>query len=448
MQATQSPALTEHRLFFPLLRLLTNSTKALTTIHNDYGDIVLTRFFQQKILFVRKPEHLEQIFTQEAKGLLDRDGFYQTKKPLFGDGLVNSQGELWTKQRKLMQPFFTKEAVTTWFDLILEETNTAVERLKCQGQQEINISLEMKTLIQTIFIKIVFGKETTVENKQQLIDALATMTRALVIQFGTQLLGQNKLKKLFIIQNKQLADAIAQFKAFVLPELEHSSLQASPSLISQLAQAMDKKTGYAMTKALLEDEAINLFFAGQDTTVNVLIWFFYHIGLDETVHKKITEEINCHRYDEINPENLAKLSYTKAALYETLRLYPAASGLTRHPKECAVIGGHPIASDTIILLSLYATHQDHLLWAQPENFYPEHFLNPDTNANRHKYAFLPFGGGIHHCIGKHLAEQEMLIVIVSLLRAFTVTTNNTVKKAISVTLKPDRDVWVSIKPIG
>ena len=79
-------------------------------------------------------------------------------------------------------------------------------------------------------------------------------------------------------------------------------------------------------------------------------------------------------------------------------------------------------------------------------FYPEHFLNQQA-GNRHKYAFFPFGGGLHNCIGRHFAELEMMIVIVTSLRAFTFETINTVKEAASITLKPDRDVWVSIKPL-
>jgi cytochrome P450 len=74
-------------------------------------------------------------------------------------------------------------------------------------------------------------------------------------------------------------------------------------------------------------------------------------------------------------------------------------------------------------------------------------LNHQT-YNRHKYAFFPFGGGLHNCLGRHFAELEMMTVIVTLLRRFTFVTQNTVKEAITITLKPDRDVMVSIKPVA
>ena len=125
-----TPHLDEHTIFFPILRLITNSSAALTTIHKKYGTLVLTRFLGKKILFVSKPEHIEQIFSQEAKGNVGRDALYEAKKPVFGDGLGNSKNEVWVNQRRLMQPFFNKEAVAIWHDLMIQETEAVVKRWK------------------------------------------------------------------------------------------------------------------------------------------------------------------------------------------------------------------------------------------------------------------------------------------------------------------------------
>jgi cytochrome P450 len=164
--------------------------------------------------------------------------------------------------------------------------------------------------------------------------------------------------------------------------------------------------------------------------------------------KKITEEIRCRKDDLLTQENLGKLSYTKAALYETLRLYPPSTALIRQPLEDVVIGGQAISKGTTIILGMYATHRDEKLWERPNEFYPERFVNPEMETERHKYAFFPFGGGLHNCIGRHFAELEMMMIIVTLLRDFTVKTNNNIKEAASITLKPDRDVVVTLMPLS
>lgn len=142
---------------------------------------------------------------------------------------------------------------------------------------------------------------------------------------------------------------------------------------------------------------------------------------------------------------LHKHTYTKAALQETLRRYPAGIGVSRNLSVDSInLDGHEINQDTTLFVSLYATHHDPALWAKPDNFYPEHFIGSEQTTNRHRFAFLPFGGGIHNCIGRHLAELEMMSIIVSLLRVLRITTDMTVKTAVSITLKPDRDVMVKL----
>lgn len=446
---TQTSHLEEHQIFFPILRLITNSSAALTTIHKKHGELVLTRFFGKLILFVSKPEHIEHIFSQEAKGNVSRDSLYEAKKPVFGDGLGNSKGELWVNQRRLMQPFFNKDAVSAWNNLMVKETESVVNRLKAEGSQEINLSLEMKALVQRIISKILFGDSIDNGNQAVLIKCVDSIMQGLVPQLASGLLGNNIFKDLFILQKRKFNKAVEQFTDFVCQAMASDKLQSGHALISMLKYAKDNKSGYAMPEELLKDEAVTLFLAGQDTTINTLIWFFYRIGKHEAVQQKISVEIARHKDEPLTPENLAKLTYTKAALYETLRLYPAATALTRQPVvDDFEIDGHRFSRDTTLLISVYATHNDNRLWEQPDCFYPEHFSNPETASKRHRHAFLPFGGGIHNCIGKHLAEQEMMVIIVSLLREFSFKTEMTVKKAVSITFKPDRDVMVSIKPHG
>jgi cytochrome P450 len=212
--------------------------------------------------------------------------------------------------------------------------------------------------------------------------------------------------------------------------------------------ATDKKTGYSMAAELLKDETVNLLFAGQHTTINTLSWFFYLIGWHPEVHRQITEEVFKYKDDTLSVANLGKLVYTKAALYETLRLYPPSPALATQTVANIAIGGHLVTKGTTIILSSYVTHRHASLWKRPNEFYPEHFINPQMTTNRHKYAFYPFGGGLHNCIGRHFAELEMMIVIVTLLREFSFKTDNTVKEAASMTLKPDRDVMLSITPLS
>jgi cytochrome P450 len=436
--------LKERSILVQVLQSVSRPYNALTTIHYKYGDLVLGKVFNKKLLFVSMPEHVEEVYSQEARGLLSRDFLYTAKKSLFGDGLINSKKDIWEDQRRIIQPLFTKEAITEWENNIISEADDAINRIKGFTNREINLTMELKQLIQKTFIKILLGIPVdNISNKEVLINSISDISKGLLPLMVTQIISNGRLMWLMPSKKRQYEEAVAQLKAFVDQEIANKYEQPGHDLISLLIKARDKKTGYTIPKELLRDEAVNLFFAGQDTTVNTLAWFFYLIGKNATIHKKITEEVNKYKDDKITLENLGKLIYTKAALCETLRLYPSSSALATQAIADVIIGGQNISRGTTIILSTYVTHRHDKLWEYPNEFYPEHF-EPHAIAGRQKYSFYPYGGGLHNCIGRHLVEMEMLIIIVTYLRAFTFKTNNVIKEAASITLKPDRDVLVSI----
>lgn len=437
----------EHSIVLPVLESLYRPHQSLTTIHQQYGDLVLGKFFKKKLLFVSKPEHIEEVFAQEARGLLNRDFLYKAKHSLFGDGLINSKKEIWTKQRRLLQTLFVKEAVASWESIIRETSTEFTNKLKEKTSHDLNLSDELRNLIQQIFIKILIGKPVDdLPEKDKLMVAVGIISRGLLWQMMSEIISDGKLMKLMPAKNLHYQQAVDQLNRFVNQEIAARQGHNGHDLISLMVNSKDTNTGYSMPPELLRDETVNLLFAGQDTTINTLSWFFYHIGKDKRIHEKITGEILKFKNDEITLDSLAKLTYTKAVLHETLRLYPSSPALATQTVTDCVIGDHRIAKATTIILSTYVTQRNATCWQRPDEFYPEHFLNQQAGT-RHKYAFFPFGGGLHNCIGRHFAELEMMMAIAALLREFTFESRNTVKQAASITLKPDRDVLVSIKPV-
>ena len=175
------PHLKEHSIIVPVLQSIRRPLSALTAIHETYGELVFARFFNKKLLFVCNPEHIEQVYTQEAKGLMSRDFLYEAKKPMFGNGLVNSKSEDWTNQRRLLQPLFTKESVVVWEKTIANEAATTAFKLKSAAHTQINLTVEIKSLIQRIFIRILLGKSIeTISNRSELIKAIDTISEGLL----------------------------------------------------------------------------------------------------------------------------------------------------------------------------------------------------------------------------------------------------------------------------
>ncbi|MBD9355221.1 cytochrome P450 [Methylomonas albis] len=444
----KKPSLPEHSVILPMMQLIWRPLATLARIHKQYGELVLGRLLGRKILFVCDPEYIEQVFNLEGKGQLNRDFLYDAKKSLFGNGLVNSENQVWSKQRRLMQPLFTKDAVKNYELIMVEEAVAMADELKMAASGQVDLSTEIKRLIQRIFIRILLGKSVDqLSNGAELIKVIEIICQELPVQLGSEIVLGRRLKRFIPLKSKRYLAAVNYLQTFIGGEIAQTRTNPGQSLISQLMQSSDRSTGYTMPDNLLQDEAVNLFFAGQETTINTLVWFFYLTGRHPEVRDKIAAEIRSLPNETLSSAHLGQLSYTKAALYETLRLYPPTSALSTQTVQDIELGDYAIPAGTIVLLSMHTTHHSARLWDCPDAFNPDRFLETATPGG-HKYAFFPFGGGLHNCIGRHFAELEMLLVIVSFFKAFTFETDITVKEAFSVTLKPDRPVVGRVEPIG
>ena len=435
-------SLKELSIVAPILQLIRTPATVLADLHQKYGDLFLVKFFTSRLLFVRKPEHIEEIYQQEAKGILNRDFLYEAKKILFGDGLVNSKQDIWPNQRRLMQPLFTKEAVMVWQSLMINEAKVSIENIKLTPNAKINLSQEIQDLVQRIFVQFLFGKETK-DDTGELRQAIATISKGLATNIVMDAIGHGWLKWLFYRQVSSFRQAIKKMEAFVDGQIELKSKQPGLDMVSLLMAAEDTKSGYVMTRALLKDEAMDLLFAGLETTINSLNWLFYSLEKNPEFRQKIIAEVKDFSFAGFCQDSLLRLPYTRAAIQETMRLYPPAAGLATQAIQDTTIAGYPIKKGAILLMNMFATHRHPAYWDKPDEYRPERFLS-DGQAIKHRYAYFPFAGGLHNCLGRHLAELEMLIIVTTFFQHYDFDNKHGYNEALTIangiTLKPSRDL--------
>ena len=114
------------------------------------------------------------------------------------------------------------------------------------------------------------------------------------------------------------------------------------------------------------------------------------------------------------------LSYTQQVINEALRLYPPGWLLSRRTIEPDVLGGYAMPADTNVLLPLYLLHRHPDFWKEPERFWPERFA-PQHEAERPRFAYMPFAAGPRHCIGETFALYEMLMHLYKVARRYRLT---------------------------
>ncbi|KAM3448147.1 hypothetical protein MY3296_008068 [Beauveria thailandica] len=185
--------------------------------------------------------------------------------------------------------------------------------------------------------------------------------------------------------------------------------------------------------AMNEEEILStspvLVIAGSETTATALAGFFFFLAQNPEKRELVVSEIMEAFPEEegIDMRSTARLEYLRAALEETLRLYPPVTVTPPRVSPGAEVGGYYIPKDTLISVHQWATFRNPENFHLPEQFLPERWL-PASHpryearfANDNRAVFKPFSHGPRDCIGKNLAYAEMRLLAARMLRTFEVT---------------------------
>jgi cytochrome P450 len=241
--------------------------------------------------------------------------------------------------------------------------------------------------------------------------------------------------------------AIAEFEALVWRLLADRRTKGV-DLLSMLLNARDPETGEGMSDKQIRDEILTIFLAGHETTAVALSWTWYLLSRHPRVEARLHDEVGRVLGGRMpNYADLTELKWTRMVIEEALRLYPPAYRIVRTAIGKDRIGGVRVQPGAIIDINSYVTHRNPKLWPAPENFEPERFA-PAAVAGRHRFAYLPFGGGPRICIGNGFAMAEAQIILAAIAQRYRVciTPNHVVLPIGLLTLRPKNGVWVALEP--
>jgi cytochrome P450 len=185
-----------------------------------------------------------------------------------------------------------------------------------------------------------------------------------------------------------------------------------------LMGARDEETGETMTDLQLRDEVITMFGAGHETTANAMTWTFYLLSKNPTVERRVHEEVD-RVLNGRTPElsDLEKLPLVRNTVKESMRVLPPVWVIGRHAIADDEISGYHIPAGSFVLVSAYATHRHPKFWDNPEGFDPDRFTT-ERARELPRFAYYPFGGGPHLCIGNNFATMEAELLLATILSKF------------------------------
>lgn len=388
----------------------------LTMLWQTYGDIVRFRLGVDWIYMVVNPRHVRHIlFEQNANYGRDTRGF-RALRPLFGNGLFTSVGNLWRHQRRIIQPTFHHDQIKGFTATMIDAAEQLIDRWAepAGTGQVIDMNFEMSTVALQIVAETLFGSDI----KNRIAD-ISRATAASTIYVGERALAPFEWTRIFPSAKKTIFEKARLLLERTIDEIADqqrlSTLQRG-NLMSLLIDARDAETGQPMSRQQLRDEMLTFLIAGNETTAKLLTWAFYLLSQHPEVVARLRQEIAATvNGGRLTADDLPKLHLTRAVLEETLRLRPPVWRLARSVDVADELDGFQIQKGSTVLLCAYLTHRHPDYWPDPERFSPDRFLSRDKAK---RYDFFPFGAGPRICIGNHFALTEALVVLATVIQRY------------------------------
>lgn len=422
-------------------RLLLGGLDFWVNNHRKYGEIYDLNLGFGNLTICNHPEHADHVLRKNAANYSKEGSFWKTAKALMGEGIITSEGEQWRTQRRSIQPFFQPRMVETLTDSMLSAIDTSLDRLASRAQVQrgvpLNVTREIKDITIRILMATIFGEGIlSVEEANEVGDAFEFLTNQIVIRTLT-----SKLPSWIPVPGEQRYQrSLRVIDAAMTKVIAHC--QQEPSSSNLVSAIIASQPG--ITRRHLLDQIRTIFVAGYETTATGLIWSMDFVTQDDTVRRRMMEEI-----DSVlgtrrpTQHDIAKLRYTQMIFRESLRLY-GTYFVPRVARRRDTIDGHDIPPGTLVILMMYTIHRHPEFWSSPEVFDPNHFA-PEISESRHPMAWIPFGGGQRQCLAKYFAETEAALVMTRLFQRFQIrsTAARRASPQAFTVVRPAKDIWMT-----
>ncbi len=410
------------------------------------GRIVRPNLGLARPYIVTDPEHVQHVLRDRAD-VYRRDGMmWNPIRRLLGNGII-TDGASWEPRRAIVAPLFAGRRVSALVDDLADAVNECVEELlpAARAGRVFDVGDIMSAIADHAFGRTLFGGRMSDGESLRFTRAVETAFRSvagrIVLPFvpdAVPMPGDRAFKR-----------AVREVDDIVLPLVRRARAEGGDrhDILSALLSARDAE-GQALSDVEVRDDAVSMFAAGFETSAVALTWLWVvlaeHPRVEQELRREVDEVVGAARPD---ARHLADLRYTRMVVQEVLRIYSPGWIIPRLATVDDDLDGVTVSAGSTVVISPYLTHRLGRVWPDPHRFDPVRFA-PEAVHDRHRFAYLPFGGGPHGCVGNHFFTLEAQLAVAAVLSRFRVHRHGggRVTPAIGASLRPRQRVAVVLEP--
>ncbi|CAF0819677.1 unnamed protein product [Didymodactylos carnosus] len=406
---------------------------------------------------------------------------YKMLEPWLKTGLLTSNGAKWRTRRRILTPsFHDTNLLNSFLPIFNEQSKICISRFEKVVNKPTNLYPYITACTLDIICEAAMGTSSMaqIENSTY-VDAVAKISDIIIRRWTTPWIWPDFLFKMSSLGRdhdntlKILHDYTRKFINIRTAEFEKNQLNTKR--MAFLDTLLTKMHEERLTMDDIQEEVDTFMFEGHDTTAAALSFALFLIALHPDVQQKLYNEIDQIFSDDVERactmDDLKQMDYLECVIKESLRLLPSVPGILREAQEDFIYNGHKILAGTRCVISILAIHLDPKYYPEPNKFDPERF-RPENTAQRSPYAFIPFSAGSRNCIGmnektsflfypfnhngklasvclgQRFALIEEKVFLSTLLRKFSLTTEQKVEDlhlASEIILRPTVPIQITLK---
>jgi cytochrome P450 len=419
----------------------------LEAVEGAYDGVAVFDMGPMETYVVTDPDLVERLLVSDADRFRKPDFQADAIGDLLGDGLLLSEGETWREQRRLANPAFSMARVAGFDEGIVDHATDRVDDWPVGGT--VDVEAEMTHVTLDVILDVMLG----VSLPDERVDAVGDALEPVGARFEPDPVRFAAPEWLPMPDDREFAAAVAE-----LDDLVDDIVAAREGTVGEsddggpmdfLSVLLRARNRGEQPPDRLRDEVMTTLLAGHDTTALTLTYTWFLLSEHPAVEARLHEELDDALDEGSEPtiDDVQELDYLDWVIHESMRLYPPVYNIFRTPEEPVELDGYRVPPDAPIMLPQWAVHRSADHWDDPETFDPERW-RPERRADRHRFAYFPFGGGPRHCIGKHLALLEAKLIVATVASDYRLRYEGETPLSFvpSLTMHPEQEMRMRVEP--
>lgn len=390
------------------------------------------------LYMVNEPALVRRVMVEEAALFPKHEALGDALRPLLGDSIFTTNGEVWKRQRALMDPSFEAARIRHVFGRMREAAAAMATRLRGipEGAAH-DVEIEMTHVAADIILRTILSQPLDGAGAQQIFAAFERYQALAPRLMMPAFFGLRWLRPWWQARRSRRAasEIRSLLSALIRPRFEAArsrgpSGEEGGDILATLLRVRDPETGAGFGFDELVDQVAMLFLAGHETSASALSWALHLLAHAPEVQERLhAEALTLFDPASDDPSSIKDLALARNVFREALRLFPPVGFLARQSARACTMRDKQLPADASVVVSPWLIHRHRELWARPDEFDPDRYAaeavaasplgdaGPSARESLRR-AYLPFGMGPRVCIGAAFAQQEASLILATLAREF------------------------------